>query len=399
MNEQNRRNWKTSTKLNHPQSVSLGPGNRPILSPIFQSAKFVVSEKVSLGSQFIYTRISNPTLKQLEIGLAEIQKKDDCIVLSSGIAAITGTILGLLKSGDHMISFREIYKPARSFIRDTLLRFGIESTLLKVTQLNSLEEAIIPGKTKLIHFESPTNPHLDIADIEKIISIARKHNILVSMDGTFGGLHQHAEFDIDVMIQSLTKFGNGHGDVIAGSIAARSDLIHEIRQMTINLGATLDPHAAFMIERGLKTYLLRYERQTKNAGMIAEFLEQHPKVEKVYYPGLARHPQGDLARKQMKDMGAMLAFTLKVDAFESAETFCYRLKLIQFAVSLGSTETLICPTLTFFGEDLSEDDKREMGMSRHSLRLSVGLEDPEDIINDLQSALEYDQSDKGKESL
>lgn len=380
-------NWKINTRLNHPKRVTPAPSNLPLLAPIYQSVKFVVSEEMSYGNQFIYSRISNPTLRQLEISLADIQNKEDCIVFGSGIAAISGPLLGLLKSGDHMITFRELYKPGRVFIRDMLPKFGIETSILKLTDLDALEKAIIPGKTKLIHFESPTNPNLDLADIERIIKIARKHNLLVSMDGTFAGIHQHTEFDIDLMIHSLTKYGNGHGDVLAGSVAGSKTLIAQIRQMTIMLGATLDPQAANLIERGLKTYMLRYERHAKNAVKVAEYLNAHPKVKKVYFPGLPEHRGHDLAKKQMKEMGAVVSFVLDESAGLNADQFAHRLKLIQFAVSLGATESIICPTHLFFGDDLSAEDKAEMGIGPFSLRLSVGLEDAEDIIEDLKTLL------------
>ena len=386
MKDENRKNWKLNTRLNHPIRVTPSKDNPPLLAPVYQSVKFVVTEAESYGNQYIYTRVANPTLRQLEMLLADLQNKEECIVLSSGIAAITGALLGLLKSGDHIISFRELYKPARIFIRDTLPKFGIESSILKLTQLDELEQAIIPGKTKVIHFESPTNPNLEIADINRIIKIARKHNILVTMDGTFAGLHQHTHFDIDLMFQSLTKFGNGHGDVMAGSIAGKKSLIQQIRQMTITLGTTLDPQSAALVERGLKTYLLRFERHVKNAGKVAEFLSQHPKVNKVFYPGLVEHRGHDLAKSQMTDMGAVVSFTLNPNGL-NADQFAHKLKLIQFAVSLGSTESIICPTHLFFGDDLNSKDKEEMGINPYSLRLSVGLEDAEDLIEDLKHAL------------
>ena len=175
MKNEIRKNWKLSTRLNHPERITPAKDNPPLLAPIYQSVKFVVSEETTYGNQFIYTRLANPSLRQLEMILAELQNKEECIVLSSGIAAITGALLSLLKSGDHIITFRELYKPARIFIRDMLPRFGIEASILKLTQLDELEKAIIPGKTKIIHFESPTNPNLDIADIDRIIKIARKH--------------------------------------------------------------------------------------------------------------------------------------------------------------------------------------------------------------------------------
>ncbi len=387
MKSENRKNWKLNTRLNHPERISPIPGNPPLLAPIYHSVKFVVSEGTPYWDQFIYGRVSNPTVRQLEVLLADLQNKEDCIVLSSGIAAITGSMLGLLKSGDHVITFRELYKPARIFMRDMLPRFGITTSVLKLNQLDELEQTIIPGKTKLIHFESPTNPNLDIADIQRIIEVAHKHNVLVSMDGTFAGIHQHTDFDIDLMIHSLTKFANGHGDVLAGSIAGKKSLIQQIRQMTITLGATLDPQAASLVERGLKTYQLRFERHVKNAGKVAEFLNQHPKIKKVFYPGLSTHHGHELAQKQMSDMGAVVSFVLDSGLGMNADQFAHKLQLIQFAVSLGATESIICPTHIFFGDDLGPVDKEEMGISPYSLRLSVGLEDSEDVIADLKQAL------------
>lgn len=387
MKKTDRSQWSLNTKLNHPKRIMPREDNPSTVAPIYQSVKFSVSPDVNYHDQFIYTRISNPTLQQLEILLAEIQKREECIVFGSGIAAITNALLGVLEAGDHMISFRELYKPARVFIKETLPRFGISSTLLKLSEIDRLEQAIIPGKTKLIHFESPSNPNLEIADVQKIIDVARKHKVLVSMDGTFGGLHQHTQFDIDIVIQSLTKYANGHGDVLAGSVSGKASALKRIKHMSIALGATLDPHAAYLIERGLKTYKLRYERQTQNAQIIAKFLATHPKVKRVYYPGLIEHRGHDLAKKQMSDMGAMLAFEIE-PSVGTADEFCHRLNLIQFAVSLGSTETLIASTHFFFGDDLSSEDKKEMGINLHSLRLSVGIEEPEDVILDLKSVLE-----------
>lgn len=376
-----RQQWNVNTKLNHPVEVTLHEGNRPLLQPIYHSAKFTPTENVPYWDQFIYSRVSNPTTRQLEMTLAELQKREECIVVASGIAALTGTFLTLLKSDEHMISFRELYKPARSYIRDFLPRYNISHTLLSLQELDKLEAAIIPGKTKLIHFESPSNPNLEIADIEKIIAVARKHNVLVSMDGTFAGLHQHTQFDIDVMIHSLTKFGNGHGDVIAGCMAGKSSVLKSIREMSIYIGATLDPQASYLIERGLKTYMLRYSRQTQTAGKLAQYLSKHPKVSWVRYPG------SELAHKQMTDMGSTIAFEIDPSVAASADKFCHKLKLIQLAASLGATETIICPTQTFFGLDLSPEDRKAMSITPYSVRLSVGLEDEEDLIRDLAAAL------------
>jgi methionine-gamma-lyase len=387
MEQHHRKNWLLNTRLNHPQRVSPQDFNPSLLAPIYQSVKYVVSPDVSYQDQFIYGRVSNPTVRQLEMLLADIQQREDCIVLSSGLAAITGMLLGLLKAGDHIITFKELYKPGRIFIRDTLPRFGIRSSVISLNDTKALEESIIPGETKLIHFESPTNPNLMIADIESILKLARKHNILVSMDGTFAGLHQHHQFDIDIMVHSLTKFANGHGDVLAGSIAGKASLIKKIRHLTISLGASLDPHGAYLVERGLKTYSLRVSRHVQNAQTVANFLDNHPKIKKVFYPGLKKHEGHELAQKQMLDMGSVVSFILDETYFKDANEFIRRLNLIQFAVSLGSTESIICPTHLFFGDDLDSADKEQMGIGINSLRLSVGLEDEKDILADLAQAL------------
>ena len=377
----NRSEWNVNTKLNHPVEVKIPEGNRPLIQPIYLSAKYYPNESLPYFEQFMYSRVSNPTTRQLELTLAEIQKREDCMVVGSGVAALTGTFLGLLKSGDHIISFKESYRPSRVFIRDSLSNFGITSTFLHLKDMNKLESSIFAGKTKLIHFESPSNPNLEIADIEKIITVARKHNVLVSMDGTFAGLHQHTQFDVDIMIHSLTKFGNGHGDVIAGCIAGKSSVLKQVREMCLQLGAALDPHAAYLIGRGLKTYMLRYARQTETASKIVHFLESHPKIKWV------RYPKSELAQKQMRDMGSTISFEVDPSIAKSADSFCHKLKLIQLAASLGSTESVIAPTLQFFGLDLSQDEREMMGLTPYSVRLSVGLEDAEDLIRDLEAAL------------
>jgi len=384
MNTKNRKQFKIQTLLNHPQRVVPVEGNLPLISPIYQTSKFVIDPEKSLTNQFIYTRISNPSLTQLERLLSEIQNKEDTIVFSSGVAAITNFFLSYLKMGDHIISFNELYKPARIFIRDHLPNFGINSTIIDLNDLEALKNAIIPGKTKLIHFESLTNPNLDVADIQKIIEIAHSHGIKVSVDGTFAGIHQHSQFDIDFIIHSLTKYANGHGDILAGSISGTENDISNIRSMTIFLGATLDPHSAFLIERGLKTYKMRYLAHSASAQKIAEFLESHPKIEKVFYPGLKSHPHHERAKNIFKEMGGVVSFILK-DC--SANEFCNKLGLIQCSVSVGSTESIIAPTEFFFASDLASSQRMKMGMTPNSLRLSVGLEDPEDLINDLGQAL------------
>lgn len=382
-----RASWKRSTKLTHARQIPLPEKNESIVSPIYQTAKFAMAPHLSINDQFIYTRISNPTLRELEDCLSETMNKEDTIVFASGIAAITTTLLSLLQASDHIIIFREVYKPTRIFVRDILPRFGIEHTILPLSESHRVQEFIKEGKTKLIYFESPTNPNLQIVDIEKIIGIAQANKILTVMDSTFAGIHQHYQYPLDLILHSLTKFANGHGDVTAGSVSGSKGLIAKLRSLSIFLGATLDPHAAFLILRGLKTYDLRVERQSKTAMIIAEFLRDHPKVLKVYYPGLENHPGHDTAKKQMEDFGGIVSFEVHPSLGKAVE-ICKRGTLMKFTASVGSTETLICPSLQFFGDDLSEKDQMEMGLHDHSLRLSVGLEDPRDLIAELGDILQ-----------
>ena len=333
-----------------------------------------------MSEQYVYSRVANPGLRRLELLLAEMQGKEACLVLGSGLSAVSGALMGLLSAGDHMIAGIEIYKPARLFIRDLLPRYGISSTLVSLRDLNSITAQIIPGKTKLLYFESPSNPHCQLTDVSALIDLCRAHGILLVMDGTFGGLHQHTDSGIDVMIQSLTKYANGHGDVTAGSIATSKPLLQKIRRVTDFLAAALDPHAGFLIERGLKTYFMRYERHTKNALEIAQYLRQHSKIKRVFYP------EGSLAEKQMIQTGGVLSFELD-PSVGTALDFCHRCELFSFTASLGSPETLVSPTLQFFGDDLSEEARREMGINNYTVRLAVGLEHPDDIKTELERML------------
>lgn len=385
--DSDRSSWGRSTKLTHSKQVPLPAKNESIVSPIYQTAKFALAPDLSIPEQFIYTRLSNPTLKELELSLSEMMNRGDSIVYASGIAAITTTLLSLLKTGDHLIIFREVYKPTRIFVRDILPSYGIEHSILPLSQISELDKHILPGKTKLIYFESPTNPNLEVADIEKIQGFAQKNSLLTVMDSTFAGIHQHHHYPLDLIIHSLTKSANGHGDVTAGSVSGSKELISKIRHLSIFLGATLDPHAAFLILRGLKTYELRIERQSKSALLIAEFLKDHPGVTRVHYPGLKDHPGHELAKKQMEDFGGIISFEVDPSLGRAVE-ICKRGKLLKFTASVGSTESLLCPSLQFFGDDLAEIDQRSMGLHDYSLRLSVGLEDPQDLIRELSSILQ-----------
>ncbi|MBM0107875.1 aminotransferase class I/II-fold pyridoxal phosphate-dependent enzyme [Steroidobacter sp. S1-65] len=384
---------KISTRVNHPPAVAVPADNRPLVAPIYQSVKFTFddvaeTERQSRGQRdgFQYSRVSNPTLQQLSLTLAQLQGRDDCLLTASGVAAVNLALLALCKQGDHVMLFAEMYQPTRYMIRRLLGRYGVTHTMLSIEDTVGIEQALAAKPTRLVMFESPSNPVLKIADIEAITAAARRHGALTVLDNTFAGFHNHGQFEIDVFVHSLTKYASGHGDVMGGAVIARRELIDRMRQDFIVLGATLDPHTAFLIQRGLKTYALRYERQCANAMHVARFLEGHPQVARVSYPGLTSHPQYQLAQRQMLDAGTIVSVELKEQGGSPA-AFANALKLFAISASVGSTESLVQPGQLMKPRDLNESEQQWAAVSDRTMRLSVGIEDAEDLVADLQQAL------------
>ena len=381
------------TRLNHPPTVPLPAGNRPVVTPIYQSVKFefeTVEESVrnwrGEAPGYNYLRSSNPNSRQLELTLAGLQGRDDCLVCASGVGVLAQTLLSLTKQGDHVLCFIELYGPTRHLIRRTLARFGVTHTLLSVNDLAGIERVLATTPTRLVMFESPTNPMNRIADIAAITRLARAHGALTVMDNTLAGPHQHGQFDVDVFLHSLTKFAAGHGDVMGGALIASAELIGRIRPEFNILGGALDPHAAFLIQRGLKTYALRYRHQTASAQRVAEFLAAHPAVAAVHYPGLPDHPGHALARAQMSDFGAVVSIDLRGGA-EAGRRFAEALQLFAMAASLGATDSLALPSQLLGGRDLDAAQRLLAGMGEGTVRLSIGLEGIDDLIADLTQAL------------
>lgn len=384
---------KISTRVNHPPSVPVPADNRPLVAPIYQTVKFTFddvaeSERQSRGQRdgFQYSRVSNPTLQQLSLTLAELQGRDGCLLTSSGVAAVNLAVLALCKQGDHVILFAEMYQPTRYMIRRVLARYGVTHTMLSIEDTVGIEQTLVSKPTRLVLFESPTNPVLKVADIEGITAAAKRHGALTVLDNTFAGFHNHGQFDIDVFVHSLTKYASGHGDVMGGAVIARQEIIDKMRQDFIVIGATLDPHTAFLIQRGLKTYALRYERQCANALHVARFLETHPQVASVAYPGLSSHPQYPLAQRQMHDAGTIVSVELKEGGVEPA-SFANALKLFAISASVGSTESLVQPGQLMKPRDLNDAEQRWAAVTDRTMRLSVGIEDAEDLTADLRLAL------------
>ena len=384
---------KKPTIVNHPPDVAPPPGNLPVIAPIYQSVKFefeTVDETLRMlrGEKpgYFYMRASNPTTRQLELTLAALQGRDDCLATASGVNAIAQTLIALTKAGDHVLFFIETYGPTRNIIRRLLARFGVEHTMLSIEDLAGVENVLAARPTRLVIFESPTNPVTKVADIERLVGLAHRHGALAVIDNTFAGFHQHGEYDIDLFVHSLTKYASGTGDVMGGAVIARKELIEGMRPDFSVLGALLDPHAAFLIQRGLKTYFVRYTAQTANAQKIAEFLAGHPAVSRCHYPGLATHPQYELARKQMKEPGTVVSFDLR-DGSEAARKFSEGLKLFALTASLGSTESLVMPPQLVGSRDFTPEQVKKSGVAASTVRLSIGLEDVGDLIDDIDQAL------------
>jgi len=384
---------KGRTRVNHPPEVTLPADNRPLVAPIYQSVKFAFETleetlRTSRGERegYIYTRTSNPTTRQLEKLLAELQQRDDCIALGSGVAAVSACLLALLRAGDHMLCFVETYGPSRHLIQGLLRRFGVEHTMLSIEDDAGIERTLASRPTKLVHFESPTNPVTRIADIGHITRSAHAHGALTVLDNTFAGFHNHGQYGIDIFVHSLTKYASGHGDVMGGAIISRTELVKPMRREAILLGTVLDPHAAFLVMRGMKTYYLRYEAQAASAARIAAFLEDHPAVERVHYPGLSSHPRHQLACEQMQDFGSIVSFDLAGGA-EAVREFADALEFFAIAPSLGSVESLIMPPQLLRGRGLTAEQVTISGIGDGTIRLSIGIEDTDDLIGDLGEAL------------
>jgi len=384
---------KNPTLVNHPPDVSPPPGNRPVIAPIYQSVKYEfesVDETLRMlrGEKpgYFYMRASNPTTRQLELTLAQMQGRDDCLATASGVNAIAQTLISLTRSGDHILAFIETYGPTRNIIRRLLSRFGVEHTLLSIEDLAGIESVLASRPTRLVMFESPTNPVTKVADIERLVELAHRHGALAVMDNTFAGFHQHGEYDVDLFVHSLTKYASGTGDVMGGAVIGRRELIEGMRADFSVLGALLDPHAAFLIQRGLKTYFVRYREQTRAAQCVAEHLAAHPAVTRVHYPGLPGHPQAALVQKQMREAGTVVTFDLRQGA-EAARSFSEGLKLFALTASLGSTESLVMPPQLVGSRDFTAEQVRLSGIGPGTVRLSIGLEDVGDLIADIDQAL------------
>ena len=366
--------------------------------PIYQTSTFIFDSAEQGGRRFaleeagyIYTRLGNPTTTVLENKIAALEEGEAGIAMSSGMGAISSTLWTVLKAGDHVVTDKTLYGCTFALMNHGLTKFGVEVTFVDTSNLDEVKKAM-KENTRVIYLETPANPNLKIVDLEVLSKLAHTNpNTLVIVDNTFATpyMQKPLKLGADIVVHSVTKYINGHGDVIAGLVITNKELADQIRFVGLKdmTGAVLGPQDAYYIIRGMKTFEIRMERHCKNAKKVVEFLNKHPKIERVYYPGLETHPGHEIAKKQMKDFGAMISFELK-GGFEAGKTLLNNLKLCSLAVSLGDTETLIQHPASMTHSPYTKEEREAAGITDGLVRLSVGLENVEDIIADLEQGLE-----------
>lgn len=366
--------------------------NGPMATPIYQTSTFEVADNDeqlrATHTDHFYTRYGNPTNTVAEKTIAQLEGTEGALTFASGMGAVTTTLMALLKSGDHVVAQRDIYGGVNKFLSQWLPRMGIETTFVDTTDYEQYESTIRPN-TKLLYLESPTNPTLRVVDFEKAAGIAKRHKLLSMIDSTFGTpINQRpAEYGIDLVMHSGTKYLGGHSDLICGVVCGRHELMQKIWETRTTLGNCMDPHASWMLVRGLKTLAVRVARQNENARRVAEFLSEHAKVRSVNYPFLKRHPQYDVARGQMSGGGGMVSFEVEGTG-EDARRVSEAMRLFTLAPSLGSVESLVSiPVLTSHAM-IAAEERKKMGVTEQLIRLSVGIENIDDLIGDLERALQ-----------
>jgi cystathionine beta-lyase/cystathionine gamma-synthase len=365
--------------------------NDPLSTPIYQTSTFEAADneeqlRVTPSDKF-YTRYGNPTNTAAEKAIAELEGTDAAQVFSSGMCAITTTIMALLKSGDHIVSQRDIYGGANKFLDQWLPKMGIATTFVDTNDLEAQSRAIRPN-TRLLYLESPTNPTLRVVDLRKAAVLAKAHNLISMVDSTFATPinTRPAELGIDLIMHSGTKYFSGHSDLICGVVTGRHELMAKIHEARTVLGGNMDPHAAWLLLRGIKTLAVRVERQNRSALAIAQFLVQHKKVKKVHYPFLEGNPERSIAMAQMQGGGGMLSFEVDGSA-EDARRVSESLRLFTLAPSLGGVDSLVTLPVVTSHAMIAPEHRLKMGVTDELIRISVGIENVDDLIHDLEQAL------------
>jgi len=387
------KNLGFDTKLIHAGAYEDEMGSATV--PIYQTSTFKFKSAQhgadcfsGKSNDYIYTRIGNPTIKALEDNIAALENGFGGIATSSGMAAVSTIYFALLGQGSHMVSTASVYGPSRGIMEQDFIRFGVESSYVDTSDIENIKAAIKPN-TKVLYIETPSNPTMQLTDIKAAVKVAKEHNLIVVVDNTFSSPYLQKPLDLgaDVVFHSVTKFINGHADIVGGVIVAKTEELYKtIRHSMVYLGGNMDPHQAFMVIRGVKTLAIRIERAMESAMKVAEYLEGHEKVAWIKYPGLKSHPQHELAKEQMAGFGSMISFGLK-GGLEAGKILMDNVHLAILAVSLGGVETLIQHPALMTHAAVSKEDKDKAGITEDLVRFSVGIENVEDIIADLDQAL------------
>ncbi len=394
MTKGNTKKLKISTLCVHGAG-GYDPATGSVGKPIYQTSTFAF-ESAKAGAEiftgerkgYVYTRISNPTQEALEKEMAFLEGGEAALAFSSGMAAISSVVLALCKSGDNFVSSDTLYGGSHQLFSETLPRWNIEAREVDATHLKNIEDAI-DKNTRLIYIETPANPTMSIVDIEACAKIGKKHGIPVVVDNTFATpyFQRPLELGASIVVHSATKYIGGHGDTVAGVAIADEEFIGNLRMGILrDIGGVISPLNAWLLVRGLKTLAIRMEKHQENALQIAKYLQFHPKVERVMYPGLTAHPQHQLAKSQMSGFGGMISFEVK-GGRKAGEKMMDSVELITLAVSLGDVDSLIEHPASMTHSTYSPEDLEAVGITENLVRLSVGIEDPVDIINDLSQAL------------
>ena len=366
---------------------------RSLTNPIAQTATYIFENldeftdyKAGKLKHFEYGRYGNPTVRTAEQKLAALEGGEEALLFPTGMGAVTSVLLAMLRQGQHVVFMEDCYRRTVQFCK-LIQKFGVESTAVAPGDWQALEAAIRPT-TRILFAESPTNPHLHVVDLERLVPFARERRLKVLIDSTFATpVNQRPlEFGVDLVIHSATKYLGGHNDLMAGSVCGGAAIIAAIKDFRNVIGSNLDPQSAYLLIRGLKTLALRVERQNRTALHLAQFLEGHAKIERVYYPGLPSHPDHAIATRQLRGFGGVVSFDVAGD-LERTRKFVHALRLPYLAPSLGGVESLVSHPATISYYDLAAEDRQAIGIKDQLVRYSVGIEDEEELLADLEQAL------------
>lgn len=387
------KNLGFNTKLIHAGAFDDPMGSATV--PIYQTSTFQFKNAQhgadcfsGKSDGYIYTRIGNPTIKALEDNIAALENGFGGIATSSGMGAVTAIYFALLGQGAHMVSTASVYGPSRGVMEQDFVRFGVEADYVDTSNIENIKAAIKPN-TKVLFIETPSNPTMQLTDLKAAVKVAKEHGITVVVDNTFSSpyLQKPLDLGVDIVFHSVTKFINGHADIVGGIIVAKNEeLYKKVRHAMVYMGSNMDPHQAFMVIRGVKTLAIRIDKAQVSAMKVAEYLENHPKVEWIKYPGLKSHPQHELAKEQMSGFGSMISFGVK-GGLKAGQILMDNVHLALLAVSLGGVESLIQHPASMTHAAISKEDKIKADITDDLVRFSVGIEDVEDIIADLDQAL------------